>query len=117
MLRTPSNRDEMFVDVGIYGVPGQERFDPDKSLRRIEEFVRNIGGFQMMYAESSLTRDEFRTMFDHSLYDRCVCGLQHNHLLIYIFRVREKLGCKGNLPEVYDKVNRRAKTGHFVLIL
>ena len=72
MLRTPSNRDEMFVDVGIYGVPGQERFDPDKSLRRMEEFVRNIGGFQMMYAESSLTRDEFRTMFDHSLYDRCV---------------------------------------------
>ena len=26
MLRTPSNRDEMFVDVGMYGVPGQERF-------------------------------------------------------------------------------------------
>ena len=74
MLRTPSNRDEMFVDVGIYGVPGQERFDPDKSLRRLEEFVRNIGGFQMMYAESSLTRDEFRTMFDHSLYDRCVAS-------------------------------------------
>ena len=42
---------------------------------------------------------------------------QPNHLLICNFRVREKLGCKGNLPEVYDKVNRRAKTGHFVLIL
>ena len=72
MLRTPSNRDEMFVDVGMYGVPGQERFDPVKSLRRLEEFVRNIGGFQMMYAESSLTRDEFRAMFDHTLYDRFV---------------------------------------------
>ena len=72
MLRTPSNRDEMFVDVGMYGVPGQERFDPDKSLRRMEEFVRNTGGFQMMYADSSMTRDEFRAMFDHSLYDRFV---------------------------------------------
>ena len=72
MLRTPSNRDEMFVDVGMYGVPGQERFDPVRSLRRLEEFVRNIGGFQMMYAESSMTRDEFRAMFDHTLYDRFV---------------------------------------------
>ena len=48
------------------------RFDPLKSLRRLEEFVRNIGGFQMMYAESSMTRDEFRAMFDHTLYDRFV---------------------------------------------
>ena len=72
MLRTPSNRDEMFVDVGMYGVPSQERYDPLKSLRRLEEFVRNIGGFQMMYAESSMTRDEFRAMFDHTLYDRFV---------------------------------------------
>ena len=27
------------------------------------------------------------------------------------FRVREKVGCRGNFPEVYDKVNRRGRTG------
>ena len=26
-------------------------------------------------------------------------------------RVREKVRCGGNFPEVYDKVNRRARTG------
>ena len=31
--------------------------------------------------------------------------------ITFCFRVREKLGCKGNFPEVFDKVNRRARTG------
>ena len=26
-------------------------------------------------------------------------------------RVREKVGCRGNFPEVYDKVNRKARAG------
>merc|ERR1719334_1761416 len=95
MLNSPSNRDEMFVDVGVYGVPQNERFEAKKTTRKIEEFVRNVSGFQMMYADSYMTRDEFRAMFDHTLYDR----------------VREKLGCKGNFPEVYDKVNKKARSG------
>lgn len=95
MLTSPSNKDDMFVDVGVYGVPKNERFDAEKTTRRIEEFVRNVSGFQMMYADSYMTRDEFRAMFDHSLYDR----------------VREKLGCRGNFPEVYDKVNKKARAG------
>ena len=70
MLRSPSNRDEMYVDIGLYGVPQREQFDPQKTLRRVEEFVRSIGGFQMMYADSTMTREEFREMFDHTLYDR-----------------------------------------------
>jgi len=95
MLSSPSNRDEMFVDVGVYGVPKNDRFDAERTTRKIEEFVRNVSGFQMMYADSYMTRDEFRAMFDHTLYDR----------------VREKLGCKGNFPEVYDKVNKKARSG------
>ena len=70
MLRSPSNRDEMYVDIGLYGVPQREQFDPEKTSRKVEEFVRNIGGFQMMYADSHMTREEFREMFDHTLYDR-----------------------------------------------
>ena len=70
MLTSPTNKDEMFVDVGVYGVPKNERFDAEKTTRKVEEFVRNVAGFQMMYADSYMTRDEFRAMFDHSLYDR-----------------------------------------------
>ena len=70
MLRCPSNRDEMFVDIGLYGAPQSDQFDPEKSLRKVEQFVRKSGGFQMMYANSCMTREEFREMFDHTLYDR-----------------------------------------------
>jgi len=95
MLKPHTNKEEMFVDVGVYGVPNNERFDAEKTTRKVEEFVRNVNGFQMMYADSYMTRDEFRLMFDHTLYDR----------------VRDKLGCKGNFPEVYDKVNKKARAG------
>ena len=72
MLRSASNREELFVDVGVYGVPKNDRFDAEKTTRKVEEFVRNVDGFQMMYADSYMTREEFRSMFDHSLYDRLV---------------------------------------------
>ena len=32
--------------------------------------ARNVNGFQMMYADSYMTREEFRQMFDHTLYDK-----------------------------------------------
>ena len=40
MLSSPSNRDEMFVDVGVYGVPKNPRFEAEKTTRKVEEFVR-----------------------------------------------------------------------------
>ena len=67
----------MFVDVGVYGVPRcscfcyyshscstfnssnssrNERFDAEKTTRKVEEFVRSVNGFQMMYADSYMTR-------------------------------------------------------------
>merc|ERR1719510_195892 len=100
MLKPHTNKDytppeEMFVDVGVYGVPKNDRFDAEKTTRKVEEFVRNVNGFQMMYADSYMTRDEFRSMFDHTLYDK----------------VRDKLGCRGNFPEIYDKVNKKARSG------
>ena len=48
----------------------------------------------MLYADSYLTRDEFYEMFDHSLYEN----------------MRVKLGAKKAFPEIYDKVNRKART-------
>ena len=81
--------------MGVYGVPKTEGFDTKKTTRNIEQFVRSVSGFQMMYADSYMSRDEFREMFDHSLYDR----------------VRTRLGCDGNFPQVYDKVNKKSRTG------
>ena len=42
MLTPPSNRDEMFVDVGVYGVPQTERYDAERTTRKVEEFVRLV---------------------------------------------------------------------------
>lgn len=47
----------------------------------------------MLYADSYLSREDFRRMFDHSLYDR----------------IRQKLDCQKAFPEVYDKVNRKVR--------
>ena len=48
----------------------------------------------MLYADSYLTFEEFREMFDHSVYDT----------------VRKRLSCDGAFPQVYDKVNRFARS-------
>ena len=48
----------------------------------------------MLYADSYRTAEEFRQMFDHKLYDK----------------MRDRLDCKNAFPEVYDKVNKRARS-------
>ena len=90
MLRSLTNRDEMFVDIGVYGVPQQERFDSEKTMRKLEEFVRHVGGFQMMYADSYMTREEFRAMFDHSLYDRFVLKMAFESMQTFSFQSQRK---------------------------
>lgn len=47
----------------------------------------------MLYADTYMTKEEFRKMFDHRLYDK----------------MRERLGCKEAFPDVYDKVSRSAR--------
>ena len=49
-------------------------------LPKLLMFYRNVNGFQMMYADSYMTRDEFRLMFDHTLYDKVLNGLFHKQL-------------------------------------
>lgn len=50
--------EEMFVDVGVYGVPGSGSGRPGKTgfvaakaCRAVEKFVRDVGGYQMLYAD------------------------------------------------------------------
>ena len=63
------------------------------SLKQIEKYVRDNYGFQALYADTFLTPDEFRKMFDHRTYDR----------------LRKQYKCDGRLPVVYDKVCRKAR--------
>ena len=84
---------KMFFKFKLYEF---SRFDAVKTTRKVEEFVRSVNGFQMMYADSYMTREEFRSMFDHTLYDE----------------MRLKLKCDGSFPEVYDKVNKKSRAGN-----
>jgi len=98
-LVNPHDGEEMYVDVGIYGVPpsarpeGGDTFDFLSVHNKAEKFVRDIGGYQALYAQTYQNREQFAQMFDLELYSS----------------VRAKYGCDKVLPHVYDKVSREAR--------
>lgn len=47
----------------------------------------------MLYGGTFSTKEEFYQMFDHSVYNK----------------VRKLLNCDGAFPEIYDKVNKKAR--------
>ncbi|GAB6032196.1 Delta(24)-sterol reductase [Chamberlinius hualienensis] len=85
--------EEMYVDVGLYGAPKALDYEAVSTTRKAEAFVRGVNGFQMLYADSYLTREEFKQMFDHDLYEK----------------MRDKLDCRKAFPEVYDKISKQAR--------
>jgi delta24-sterol reductase len=88
----PGEGHGMYFDLGVYGVPlpikRGERFRTVHAMRRMEELTREVGGYPFLYADTFMTREEFRQMFDLSLYDE----------------VRKKYGAEGAFPELYDKI-------------
>ena len=71
----PKAGDVMFVDVGVYGhseLP--EYIGKDKALRKFEQFTLEHDGFQALYAETLMTKDEFTQMFPRKIYDK-VCTI------------------------------------------
>ncbi len=87
-------RDELYVDVGVYGSCRRANFDNRSALPLLEAFVIENHGYQALYAVTTMTREQFRTMFDHSAYDR----------------LREQLPlCTRAFDEVYEKVSARAR--------
>ena len=74
------------------GRPGKTDFVAKPSCRAVEDFVRQVEGFQMLYADSYLTRDEFRDMFDHEHYDL----------------MKARYDAHGAFPEVYEKTCKKA---------
>ncbi|MEZ4922005.1 MAG: FAD-binding oxidoreductase [Crocinitomicaceae bacterium] len=84
--------DEMYVDIGAYGTGTVPDFDGNEALKKCEEFVIEHHGFQAMYAKTFMTKEQYRTMFDHTYYDQ----------------LREKIpDVKKAFPEVYDKLAKR----------
>jgi Delta24-sterol reductase len=86
--------DELFVDIGAYGSPKAPNFDGDTALRKLEQFVIEHNGFQAMYAKTLMSKEQFRTMFNHSGYDA---------LRAQITNVDKAF------PEVYDKLSGKAR--------
>ncbi|XP_006635059.1 delta(24)-sterol reductase isoform X1 [Lepisosteus oculatus] len=93
MVHPKGNEAELYVDIGAYGEPRVKHFQARASMRQLEKFVRGVHGFQMLYADVYMDRQEFWEMFDGSLYHK----------------LREELGCKDAFPEVYDKICKAAR--------
>ena len=90
----PSGQEEMFVDIGIYGEPGVDNYQAKTTTRKLEKFVTENNGYQALYADTYQTREELRTMFDHTLLDK----------------LRKESNAIAAFPEPFDKVSRAART-------
>ncbi|KAJ8278986.1 hypothetical protein COCON_G00060520 [Conger conger] len=93
MVHPKGDEDELYVDIGAYGEPRVKHFQARASTRQLEKFVREVHGFQMLYADVYMDRQEFWDMFDGCLYHK----------------LREELDCKAAFPEVYDKICKSAR--------
>lgn len=93
MVHPKGDEAELYVDIGAYGEPKQKHFQAKASMRQLEKYVRDVHGFQMLYADCYMNRDEFWEMFDGSLYNK----------------LREQLNCNSAFPEVFDKICKAAR--------
>ena len=88
----PGKNYAMFCDLGAYGIPKAIQqggsWDAVRSVRAMEKFSRDCGGYSPIYVDLFMTRREFEAMFDHTFYRD----------------MRAKYGALGAFPEVYDKV-------------
>jgi delta24-sterol reductase len=87
--------DELYVDVGAYGTPRKAGFDNRVELPLLEKFVIDNQGYQALYATTTMSREDFRTMFDHADYDRLRAALPY---------------CEQAFDEVYGKVSSKGRT-------
>eukprot|EP00405_Crypthecodinium_cohnii_P043841 CAMPEP_0206587892 /NCGR_PEP_ID=MMETSP0325_2-20121206/37934_1 /ASSEMBLY_ACC=CAM_ASM_000347 /TAXON_ID=2866 /ORGANISM="Crypthecodinium cohnii, Strain Seligo" /LENGTH=507 /DNA_ID=CAMNT_0054096019 /DNA_START=757 /DNA_END=2280 /DNA_ORIENTATION=- len=92
LVHPTGDKYELFVDIGAYGVPGEvnkgKDYDVVKEIRAVEEYVTSVKGYEMLYADSYMTRNEFGKMFDRQLYDS----------------LRKQLGADKAFPDIYDKI-------------
>jgi delta24-sterol reductase len=86
---------EMFVDVGLWQVPGfvkrGQAWDGHRAVRNMEAWARAHDAYQCLYAVTEQSQEEFWRMFDRTLYAR----------------VRAAYGAEGAFMDVYEKVRRQ----------
>lgn len=87
-----SRMSEMYFDLGAYGVPkcvreGKE-FDGPAIVRLMGQFAIEKHGFQLLYSDVFITREEFEKMFNLSLYEQ----------------MRKKYNAERAFPHVWDKI-------------
>jgi len=80
-----------YIDCAAVGQPNLKDFDCGKAIRTLEEFLRDAGGIQGNYSYTYQTNQEFREMFDHSMYDE----------------VRKEIGADKAFVEGYEKLARK----------
>ena len=88
--------DEIYIDVGVYGFCYKKDYNRNDVLRQCEKFTIDHLGYQALYAETLMTRDEMEVMFGEgfALYKK----------------LREELPlCKEGFPELYEKVSKKAR--------
>eukprot|EP00434_Breviolum_minutum_P016829 symbB.v1.2.014846.t1/scaffold1079.1/size239879/4 len=83
-----SDKDEMYIDVGYYGLPSLVNFDMKSALRRIEDWLLPRKGYVMLYALHTLGEKDLRRMFSLEAYDR----------------VRSRMGSASIFPTIDEKV-------------
>lgn len=87
-------KEEMFVDIGAYGIGNIPDFDGIEALKNTEQFVIQHEGYQAMYAKTMLSEEDFRKMFDHSFYDK----------------LRDEIPlAKKAFPDFYHKLSKKAR--------
>ena len=84
------DKDPIHVDIGLYGYSPKPNFKPHEALKNMERFTREHDGYQGLYAETLMTKEEMMEMFDSTLYQK----------------MRKSLPlCEEAFPEVYDKIS------------
>ena len=83
------------LNLGIYGIPREMVRHPDvlfpmvTRVRKLEAWLRSVGGFQHTYCDSFQTESEFETMYNHKLWKHC----------------RAKYGAAGTFPSIFEKTH------------
>ena len=83
-------KDPIHVDIGLYGYSPLSDFKPQEALKNMEKFTREHDGYQGLYAETLMTKEEMMEMFDSTLYQKMRKSLPF---------------CEEAFPEVYDKIS------------
>ncbi len=82
-----------YFDLAAYGIPPAVLDKPEKynlvdNILELERYTHDKGGFLTPYTDIFFSREEYREMYDHTLYDQ----------------VRKQYGSDEAFPEVYDKI-------------